>query len=93
MVHLSHAIGSLRRNPALTGSNLNWRGLQVCLEGMIKQRYGKIVNITSQSEVIATKSHATCEGSSHPKKEGCLFVCTTGSCCGLPYAVGCSCCM
>lgn len=32
---------------------------QVCLEGMIKQKYGKIVNITSQSEVIATKAHAT----------------------------------
>ena len=35
---------------------------QVCLEGMIKQKYGKIVNVTSQSEVIATKAHATCEG-------------------------------
>eukprot|EP00903_Cladosiphon_okamuranus_P019378 g17818.t1 len=31
---------------------------QVCLEGMIKKKHGKIVNITSQSAVIATKAHA-----------------------------------
>lgn len=40
---------------------------QVCLEGMIKKKYGKIVNITSQSAVIATKAHAACE-----------FVCDAG---------------
>lgn len=28
---------------------------------MIKKKYGKIVNITSQSAVIATKAHAACE--------------------------------
>ncbi|CAB1098658.1 unnamed protein product [Ectocarpus sp. CCAP 1310/34] len=32
---------------------------QVCLQGMIKKKYGKIVNITSQSAVIATKAHAS----------------------------------
>lgn len=37
------------------------RAAQVCLEGMIKKKYGKIVNITSQSAVIATKAHAACE--------------------------------
>ena len=51
----------------LGGRNLteHRRGVQVCLEGMIKQKYGKIVNITSQSEVIATKAHAACEGGSY----------------------------
>lgn len=38
---------------------------QVCLEGMIKQKYGKIVHITSQSAVIATKAHAACEQKSN----------------------------
>lgn len=32
---------------------------------MIKKKYGKIVNITSQSAVIATKAHAACEWRIH----------------------------
>lgn len=40
---------------------LTWRLRQVCLKGMIQKKYGKIVNITSQSAVIATKAHAACK--------------------------------